>query len=253
VDNDLAVIKVDAKVPGWAPLGDSAQLQPGDTVLAIGSALGDFHNTVTEGIVSALNRQIIETADDGSTHTLNDMIQTDAAINHGNSGGPLIDLNGYVVGINTAIVRTSDTNNSSPFGSIPGLGSVESGDQAEGLGFAIASRTVKSVAQRLLLRLPIAYLGVKAPTLSPQLASYLGVPIGAYVQVVEPGSPAAQAGLQPRDVILTVNGQRIDEAHSLTNLVRVHRPGDTVQLTVNRAGRTVLLKVTLAALPASLR
>jgi 2-alkenal reductase len=252
VDNDLAVIKVNARVPGWAPLGDSTQLQPGDTVLAIGSALGDFHNTVTEGIVSALNRQITETADDGSTHTLNDMIQTDAAINHGNSGGPLIDLNGYVVGINTAIVRSSSGSGSSPFDTIPGLGSVDTGDQAQGLGFAIASRTVKSVAQRLLLRLPIAYLGVKAPTLTPQLASYLGVSIGAYVQVVEPGSPAAQAGLEPRDVILKVDGRAIDEAHSLTNLVRLHKPGDVVVLTVNRGGRTLTLKVTLGALPASL-
>ncbi len=151
---------------------------------------------------------------DGSTHTLMDIIQTDAAINHGNSGGPLIDLNGYVVGINTAIVRSSS--NSSPYLNVPG----DSSDQAQGLGFAIASNTVKSVAQRLLLRLPIPYLGVKAPTISPQYASYLGVPIGAYVSAIIPDSPASRCGLKNGDVIVKMNNQTIDENNSLTKVIR---------------------------------
>ena len=249
-DNDVAVIKVDAPVPGWVPLGDSARLQPGETVLAIGSALGDFRNTVTEGIVSALDRQITETADDGTQHTLTNIIQTDAAINHGNSGGPLVDLNGYVIGINTAIVRSSSGGSSTnPFGGLPGFGSVDTTDQAQGLGFAISSNTVKTVAQRLLIRTPRAYLGVEAPTLSPQFASYLGVPVGAIIRLVQPGSPAARAGLQVRDIIVKLGGQAVDDSHPLTRLVQAHKPGERVPLLINRAGRMLTVVVALGTRP----
>ena len=125
---DIAVLKVNAKVPAVALLGDSDKLELGQPVVAIGTALGDFANTVTVGIVSGLHRQL----DDAST-TIQDLVQTDAAINHGNSGGPLLDLSGNVIGINTAVVRNDGT-----------MGSV-----AEGLGFAIPSNTVKSVVERL--------------------------------------------------------------------------------------------------------
>ncbi|GAC1437268.1 MAG: hypothetical protein NVSMB65_11520 [Chloroflexota bacterium] len=252
-DNDVAVIKVDGPVPGWAPLGDSARLQPGETVLAIGSALGDFRNTVTEGIISALDRQITETNDDGTQHTLTGVIQTDAAINHGNSGGPLVDLNGYVVGINTAIVRSSSSGGggTNPFGGLPGFGAVNTSDQAQGLGFAISSNVVKSAAQHMLVRMPRAYLGVEAPTVTSKLSSYLNVPVGAYVRVVQPGSPADHAGLLPRDIIVTLDGQAIDDSHSLTRLVQARKPGDTVTLTVNRGGRTLTIKATLGTRPAS--
>ncbi|HKP51731.1 MAG TPA: trypsin-like peptidase domain-containing protein [Chloroflexia bacterium] len=125
---DIAVLKVEAKVPAVAQLGDSDKLELGQPVVAIGTALGDFANTVTVGIVSGLHRQL----DDAST-SIQDLVQTDAAINHGNSGGPLLDLNGNVIGINTAVVRNDGT-----------MGSV-----AEGLGFAIPSNTVKTVIERL--------------------------------------------------------------------------------------------------------
>ena len=125
---DIAILKVEAKVPAVAQLGDSDKLDLGQPVVAIGTALGDFANTVTVGIVSGLHRQL----DDAST-SIRDLVQTDAAINHGNSGGPLLDLNGNVIGINTAVVRNDGT-----------MGSV-----AEGLGFAIPSNTVKSVVERL--------------------------------------------------------------------------------------------------------
>jgi S1-C subfamily serine protease len=128
---DIAVLKVDAKVPAVAQLGDSDRLELGQPVVAIGTALGDFANTVTVGIVSGLHRQL----DDAST-TIQDLVQTDAAINHGNSGGPLLDLSGNVIGINTAVVRNDGT-----------MGSV-----AEGLGFAIPSNTVKTVVERLTNR-----------------------------------------------------------------------------------------------------
>jgi 2-alkenal reductase len=126
---DIAVIKVDANMPAVAQFGDSDKLEPGQPVVAIGTALGDFENTVTAGIVSGLHRQL----EDGGT-SLQDLIQTDAAINHGNSGGALLDLDGNVVGINTAVVRNDGT-----------MGSV-----AEGLGFAIPSNTVKTVIEQLM-------------------------------------------------------------------------------------------------------
>jgi serine protease Do len=128
--NDLAVLKVDTPVPAVAEFGNSDQLEQGQPAIAIGTALGDFSNTVTAGIVSALHRDL---EDSGST-ALRDLIQTDAAINEGNSGGPLIDLNGQVIGINVAAVRST------------GMG----GDVAEGLGFAIPSNTVREIAERLI-------------------------------------------------------------------------------------------------------
>jgi 2-alkenal reductase len=127
--SDLAVIKVDVAVPAVATLGDSDTLVAGQPVVAIGTALGDFQNTVTEGIISGLHRQL-----DDSSVAVQDMIQTDAAINHGNSGGPLLELEGKVVGINTAVVRTDSA----------------AGDVAEGLGFAIPVNTVKKVVEQLI-------------------------------------------------------------------------------------------------------
>jgi len=252
-DSDLAVIKVDVPVPGWAPLGDSSQVQPGDPVLAIGSALGDFHNTVTQGIISGLNRTLTETDDDGTVHNLTGVLQTDAAINHGNSGGPLLDLNGYVVGINTAVVRsTNSASGANPFTGVPGLSS-SSADTAEGLGFAIASNTAKSVAQRLLLRLPEGYLGVDSRPLTPQIAAYLNVPRGAYVLGVKADSPAAAAGLQPRDVITKVNGQIVDENHPLPRIVRAFKPGDKATITLSRGGRSLTVTVTLTTRPANVQ
>lgn len=127
--NDIAVIKVDTTVPAVATLGDSDTIEAGQPVVAIGTALGDFQNTVTEGIISGLHRRL-----DSSSTAVQDMIQTDAAINHGNSGGPLLDLEGNVIGINTAVVRSDSA----------------AGDVAEGLGFAIPINTVKSVVEQLI-------------------------------------------------------------------------------------------------------
>ena len=124
---DIAVIRVKDAVPAIAPLGDSDALQPGETVMAIGSPLGDFKNSVTAGVVSALNRTVPGSGQEG-------LIQTDAAINHGNSGGPLVNLRGEVIGINTLVVR----------------GGGSTGDQAEGLGFSVPSKTVKQVSDQLI-------------------------------------------------------------------------------------------------------
>jgi len=146
---------VDARVPGFADLGDSSKLKVGETVIAIGSALGDFENTVTVGVVSGLNRTLQR--DDGTN--MENMIQTDAAINHGNSGGPLLNLSGQVIGINTAVVRNT--------------GTTTGGDVAEGLGFAIPVDTARTVSSQLINNGKVArpYLGVSTQAVSKALSS----------------------------------------------------------------------------------
>jgi len=247
--SDLAVIHVNASVPAWAPLGDSSKVQPGQTVLAIGSPLGSYENTVTEGIISAVGRTLQEP---NNGPALTNLLQTDAPINHGNSGGPLVDLNGKVIGINTAVVRSS-SDTGSPQGPFGGLlnpfGDSSSGDQAQGLGFSIPSNTARLVISRILFHRPPGYLGVEARLLDPQTATYYSLPVGAFVTQVQPGTPAAKAGLRPHDIITAVDGQAIDQNHDLSTVIEMHQPGQTVALSVVRAGQNLTLRVTLAARP----
>jgi 2-alkenal reductase len=225
---DTAVIKVDVPVPAVAEFGDSSALQPGETVIAIGSALGDFKNTVTVGVVSATGRSL----DTGNGYSLEGLIQTDAAINHGNSGGPLVNVLGQVVAINTAIVR----------------GDATTGDVAEGLGFAIPSKTVKSVADQIIQKGYVArpYLGVRYQTITPEIAGANGLPMdwGIYVKGVESGSPAEQAGLQQGDIITQIGQDQIGADLSYTNALLHHQPGERATLTVWRNGKTLSLGVT---------
>ncbi len=231
--NDIAVIRVEGELPGVAVIGDSAALQPGETVLAIGSPLGNFRNSVTAGVVSALNR---------SVGTMEGLIQTDAAINSGNSGGPLINLRGEVVGINTLVVR-SDIG----FGSTAPI---------EGLGFAVPSSIFRSVADQLIANGEVRYpfLGVSYLVIDGELAAELDLPVqnGALVQrsmngqpAVVPGSAADRAGIREGDIIVAVNGTRIDYNTSLRQLLLRHSPGDTVQITILRDGAEQTLEVTL--------
>lgn len=233
--SDLAVLKVSGEVPAVAEFGDSSKLEPGEQVVTIGSALGNFRNTVTHGIVSGLDR----TLSDPSGPGLSGLIQTDAPINHGNSGGPLLNLQGEVVGINTAVVRST------------GMG----GDVAEGLGFAIPSETVKQVTQQLISNgsVPRPYLGVSYAELSPQVASYYGVSAneGALIDSVESGSPADTAGLKPGDVITAIDNQKLDEEHSLAGVLLDHKIGDSVKLTVTRNGSSLVLTAKLGQRPTS--
>jgi 2-alkenal reductase len=251
--NDLAVIHVDAKVPAWAELGDSSTVQVGQTVLAIGSPLGSFENTVTQGIISAKNRTLPEP----NGPSLTGILQTDAAINHGNSGGPLVDLNGRVIGINTAVVRSSqDTGNGQdPFGGLlDPFGSSSSSDQAQGLGFAIPSNQAKSVVSRIVMHLPPGYLGIaKGQALDPQTATLYNLPVGVIVAKVYPDTPAAKAGLRARDIITAVDGQQIDQNHDLTTIIERHQPGQTVKLSVFRSGQRLTLNVKLTARPKNLQ
>jgi S1-C subfamily serine protease len=233
---DVAVIKVDANMPAVAQFGDSDKLEPGQPVVAIGTALGDFENTVTAGIVSGLHRQL----EDGGT-SLQDLIQTDAAINHGNSGGALLDLDGNVVGINTAVVRNDGT-----------MGSV-----AEGLGFAIPSNTVKAVVEQLIGKGAIShpYIGVSYQPITPELSAANNLPTqqGLYVTDVADGSPAAQAGIQPNSIITKLDGVAVgsDGNTNLVTLLSKYKVGDSVTLVVIVPGSSMESDVTivLAARP----
>ncbi|MBX5489618.1 MAG: trypsin-like peptidase domain-containing protein [Chloroflexi bacterium] len=233
--SDLAVLKVDVPVPAVATLGDSSQVRVGEPVLAIGSPLGDFRNTVTSGVVSAKGRKL-----DDSVPGLTDLIQTDAAINPGNSGGPLIDASGQVIGINTAVVRGA----TSSFGT---------GANAEGLGFAIPSNTVREVAQQIIDKGGVTrpYLGVAYETVTPRLAAAydLDAKEGALVTRVGANTPARQAGLQAGDIILRVNDEPVNEQKSLAQILNQYKPNDEVRLTIMRDGREQTLTVKLAQRP----
>jgi 2-alkenal reductase len=231
---DLAVIQIDGDVPGVVTLGDSNELRVGEQVIAIGSALGEYTNTVTEGVVSGLGRALPSQAGDN----LDNLIQHDAAINPGNSGGPLFTLDGEVVGVNTAVVRQAE----------PGV-------TAEGLGFAIPSNTVQEITTQLINEGSVErpYLGITYGMLNPQRAASLNIDIdhGAYVQEVEPSSPAGTAGLEGGDVIVSLDGTELTEDMSLQDVLFEYAPGDSVELEVFRSstGETTTLTVELGTRP----
>ena len=229
--SDLAVIKVDAEVPAVAEFGDSDALEPGQAVVAIGSALGDFRNTVTAGVVSALHRDL----EDSGSVALQDLIQTDAAINEGNSGGPLLDLEGNVIGINVAVVRGA------------GMGA----SVAEGLGFAIPGNTARQVADQLIANGSVSrpYVGVSYQLITPQMAAYYSLPVdqGLLITAVGEGSPAAQAGIQQGSIITRFDGVEpgSEGSSSLEQLLSNHQVGDSVTLTVIAPGTNSEQEITL--------
>jgi serine protease Do len=230
--SDIAVLKTDGKVPAVATLGNSDVLKPGASVIAIGSPLGNFKNTVTVGVVSATGRAI----DTGNGYQIEDLIQTDAAINHGNSGGPLVNLAGQVVGVNTLVVRNTN-----------------SGDVAEGLGFAIPVNTAQAVAQQILEKGYFArpYLGISFQPINPEIASVYDLPAkwGVYVTRVATSSPAGQAGVQQGDIITKIGDVTLDASHSYVNTLFNFQPGDPVTLDIMRGNDTVQVQVTLGEAP----
>ena len=231
--SDLAVVKVDGNVPAVAELGDSDQLQIGEAVIAIGSPLGDFKNTVTFGVVSALGRTL--DVENGSAYEK--MIQTDAAINHGNSGGPLVNMSGQVIGITTAIVRGSDTTS----------------DVAEGLGFAIPSRTVSEITAQLIStgRVDRPYMGVRWQSITPEIARANGLPMqwGAYIQRVGAGSTADLAGVRAGDIITKIGDEELSDSNAFLNLLNHHEVGENVTIEVWRNGQTLTLSAVLQGQP----
>jgi 2-alkenal reductase len=226
--SDLALVKSDGDKYPVARLGNSDALQQGEWIVTIGSALGDFRNTVTVGVISALGRSL-ET--DGAA--LDDLIQTDAPINHGNSGGPMLNLAGEVIGINTAIIRGGD-------------------QQAEGLGFAIPSNTVRYVADQLIASGQVArpYLAIDYVAITPRLAALYNLPVdyGLYVQRVGRGSMAEQAGVKPGDIVLSLGGEQLDQRTPLIRALSHHQVGQQVPLEISRDGATQTVNVTLEAL-----
>lgn len=235
--NDVAFLKIkDASGLSAAKLGDSKTIQVGQQVVAIGNALGEYQNSVTAGVISGTGRTLTATDSTGSmAEKLTDMIQTDAAINSGNSGGPLINAAGEVIGINTA---TSSS--------------------AENMGFAIPIAAVKGMLGQLTEKgeASRAYLGVYAVEITPDAAKNYNLPVtagsylyasgGNYSAIVK-DSPAAKAGLKEKDIVTAVNGVKIGTAGSLSTLLGEYKPGDTVQLTVIRDGKEIAVNVTLEA------
>ncbi len=226
--SDLAVLKVTGTMPAVATLGNSDALNPGETVIAIGSPLGDFKNTVTVGVVSATGRSI----DTGNGYTIDGLIQTDAAINQGNSGGPLVNLAGEVIAINTLVVRSSG-----------------SGTVAEGLGFAIPINTARVVADQIIQKGHVSrpYIGISWQPITPRVAAIYRLPVqyGVYITDVAASSPASKAGLQLGDIITAIDSTVIDETHAYINTLFQYSAGDTVTLTLMRNNQQIQVKVTL--------
>lgn len=232
--NDIAFIKVNG-VSDFTPasLGDSSKVRIGQRVVAIGNALGQFQNTVTSGIISATGRPLVATSSDGSgSENLTDLIQTDAAINSGNSGGPLVDLSGRVIGINTAVAT-----------------------DANSIGFAIPINAARGVLDGVLKngRIERAYLGVQYVDITAEVASTenLASKRGAYVYAegtspIVKGSPADKAGIKAKDIITKINDEVIGERSNMSSIIGQYSPGDTVTLTILRSGKEMTLKVTLA-------
>ncbi len=233
---DLAILKVQGNSFPHLEFSDSDVLVPGQTVIAIGNALDEFRNTITKGVVSGLNRRIV--AEDGSeVELIEEAIQTDAAINPGNSGGPLLDLEGSVIGMNTAV-----------------------SERGQLLGFALPSNSIRRVVEsvRRTGRIVRPFLGVRYQIVTKELIVENQLPVdhGALVirgdrrteLAIAPGSPADLAGILENDIILEIDGMRVDETRSLSSLIARHAPGEGVSIVLFRDGEKQTLKVTLQEL-----
>lgn len=236
--NDLAILKVkNPKDFKAAQLANSDGVRTGQKVIAIGNALGQFQNTVTSGIISGLGRPVEAGDESGSaTEQLTNLFQTDAAINSGNSGGPLLNYNGEVIGINTAIAA-----------------------DAQNIGFAIPINEAKGIIETVKStgKLTRAYLGVQYTMLTADSAKELNLSVsqGAYISTeagsVVADSPAAKAGLKAGDVITKVSTVKLTDSVSLASAVGRSKVGDTVELSVLRSGKEMKIKVTLNEAPAN--
>ncbi|CAN5348797.1 trypsin-like peptidase domain-containing protein [soil metagenome] len=245
---DLAFVKIkdlNGRTLVPAVIGDSSSAKVGDSVVAIGNALGEFQNTVTSGIISGFGRQVQAGSDNSgfttaTTEDLGNLIQTDAAINEGNSGGPLVNMNGQVIGINTAIA-----------------------DDAENIGFTIPINDVRALINQVLKTgsFDRPFLGVRYVSLTQAIAEEyaLSVQSGAYLapssvsgsNPVVAGGPADKAGVQSGDIITSVNDVKLDQQTSLTTALNRYKAGSRLQLKVVRDGRTVTIVVTLGKMSAS--
>lgn len=224
--SDLAVLHIDADGLTSAEFGDSDVLRVGDSVVAIGDPLGvEYRGTMTNGIVSAINRDV---SVNGRTMNL---IQTNAALNSGNSGGPLINSYGQVVGINTMKI-----------------GAFTDKSGVEGLGFAIPSATVMDIVNQLISQGYVSgrpWLGIKGENFSSFYQRFYRVPAGLYITEVQPGSPAAEAGIVAGDILTRIDGESVSTMEALNNLLYAHQVGDSLRLVIYRAQGQATVTVTL--------
>jgi serine protease Do len=231
--NDIAILKINEKNLPTVTLGDSDKIQVGQSVIAIGYALGEFQNTVSVGVISGVGRNIVAgSSATGQTEELSELIQTDAAINEGNSGGPLLNLSGEVIGINTAMASG-----------------------AENIGFAIPINTVKKAIEEVKSKGKITYpfLGINYVLINSNIKEKynLSVDYGALIVrdengiSVVPGSAADKAGLKENDIILEVDGKKVNEKNPLNKIIASHKPGDQISLKVLRRGKEMIIKAVL--------
>lgn len=236
---DVAVLKIQETGPfEYLEFGDSDELQLGQSTIAIGNALGEFQNSVSVGVVSGLSRSITAQAGRGQTELLDEVIQTDAAINLGNSGGPLLNLSKEVIGVNVAMAVGQ-----------------------QNVGFAIPSNLIEPVVVsiRETGRIVRAFLGIRYTPVTPLVAEQEELPVdyGVLIVPVQPGeessvvpdSPAAEAGLKEGDVILEFDGHRLDRQHSLAHIIRRREVGEEVSLRLWRAGEELTVTATLTEAP----
>lgn len=222
---DVAVLKVEAANLTAAALGNSDEVEVGDWVLAVGNPFGFLEQTITAGIISAKGRRGV------GVSNYEDFLQTDAAINQGNSGGPLVNVNGEVIGVNTAIIsRTGGY---------------------QGVGFAIPMNQARKIAERLVKSGAVVrgWMGVKVKELPPAEIKRLGLQGGASVEGVFLKSPARQAGLLPGDILVKVDGRPVHSARDISDSVAEMQPGITVRLTVRRKDETKTLDIVLGTQP----
>lgn len=234
---DIAVIKIEGDSYPFLTFGDSDKIEVGQTAIAIGNALAEFRNTVSVGVISGLSRSITAGDGIGGSERLDGVIQTDAAINPGNSGGPLLDISGKVIGVNVATAG------------------------AENIGFALPANIVQKVAVEVQRdgKISRPYLGVRYMPIDEDLQKRNALSVDYGVLVVRgetmadlaivPGSPADKAGIAENDIILTVDGEKIDDTHALSTLLRKKSVGNTVKLGILRKGEEKTVDVTLEAFP----
>jgi S1-C subfamily serine protease len=226
-DNDLAIVKINAS--GLRPLemGDSTKIKVGQTAIAIGTALGEFRNTVTVGVISGVGRGITAGGPlDGTSEKLDNVIQTDAAINPGNSGGPLLNSAGQAIGVNSAVAS-----------------------DGQGIGFALPINVVKDAVANFNStgQFNRPYMGVEYRMITRQMAILNDIPEGAYVANVVSGSPADKGGVQDNDIITKINGQKLTDTNDLAHVISGKKVGDQIVLTIWRDGKEMTKTVSLGS------
>jgi serine protease Do len=235
-NKDIAILKINNDDLPFLNLGDSGSLKVGQTAIAIGYALGQFDNTVSKGVISGLARSISASGTENGVENLKGLIQTDAAVNPGNSGGPLLDIEGNVIGLNVAMA------------------------EAQSIGFAIPINDVKSAydqakASGTIQKESVAFLGVRTTNITDEIQKQNNLPYnyGAIIMrgqnpsdlAIIPGSPADKAGLMENDIVLEVNGEKITDQNTLVELIGKYKPGDQVKLKIYHKGQESEITVTL--------